>query len=464
LNCDPKLPELIKSDPNRIRQITINLLGNALKFTTKGAIIIRAKPVKGCDRLIKISVKDSGIGIKEEDQRKLFQAFGRLELGENETLNIQGVGLGLLISNTLSKNLGPKNYGVEGLQVKSKLGEGTKFSFILEDKNEENFRELEWDLQEKTVNDHMNILQNKFKTVFHFKRRSLDLKKEQNVGLLMQNKEKTIKKKSSSYVMVSNLSVDEFEPTENFKISTMTKSEHFGRIPKKSEKILKLKTRDNFLNQFFPNKKLMRRTQLISEILLTQHQNSKPSIDFLEVEEAVKSMGKQNMTKECECFDILICDDNDFNILALKYHLEEFHFTVDSCFSGEEAITKVKDLWKNGICCKNYQIIFMDIELPGKNGIETTVEILKFLIGKFDHQVIIGCTGHSSEKEKIECLTAGMETMMTKPISKGVLMTILAKCINLKGESLKTFTEKIALMGITEEKSYVITKNKLLNK
>lgn len=449
LNCDPRLPETIKSDPNRIRQITINLLGNALKFTTKGSIKIKAKPFNHIgDRMIKISVKDSGIGIKEEDQKKLFQAFGRVDLGENETLNIQGVGLGLLISNNLSKNLGPKKSGLEGLQVKSKLGHGTKFFFIIEDKNEENVRDLAWDTHDKSPECHMNYLQTHYDSncrIFKSRKTSIE-----------DSPEKIKRTKSKMATIYSTDQIFMEEP-EGIKVSFMTQSDHLGRF-KTQKPQRSFKRAENFLKEFFPNKNLMKRTQLMSEIVCTHHQNSKQSIEFLEVEEAIKVIVNQNERKKCNCPDIMIVDDNDFNILALKYHLEELRFKVESCFSGNEAIAKVIDRWENNECCQRFKIIFMDIEMPGKNGIESTIEIGKYFEKRDDKQVIIGCTGYSSDKEKNECAAAGMNTMMTKPITKGALLTILTKFIDLHEESYKNFADKMSLLGIPEDKSYVSRK------
>ncbi len=444
LNYHLKLQESIKSDPNRIRQVTINLLGNALKFTSKGIIEIKAKPCGGSDRLIKISVKDSGIGIKEEDQKKLFQAFGRLDLGENENLNIQGVGLGLLISNILSKNLGPNNNRIDGgLKVKSTLGEGSKFSFILEDKNEENVKDSESEVHVKMLEDNLNGLSKKFLSdcvIFDSRNTSFlqeksDFSPKKAMTPCHKNNKKTIftKKNSCDNIISLDNSVTGvfggFQDNDaKIKLSIMSQSDYQGCSRKMTKSF---KNDNNFLKIFFPDKKLMKKTQLVSEIFC-QPQHSKQMINFMELEEVLEMIVKQNTEKKCNCFDILICDDNDFNILPLNYHLEELKFKMDSCFSGQEAVNKVKQMWQESKCCKHYEIIFMDIEMPVKNGIDATQEIIEFLTGKIPKQIIIGCTGHSSEKEKNHCITAGMKSVMTKPISKGVLMNVLTKYIKLK--------------------------------
>ena len=84
--------------------MVINLIGNALKFTEYGSITVKASLKEPL--LIKVTVVDTGIGIKAEYLKNLFQAFGRIDLGQRQaSLNPQGVGLGLAISNILAQNL-----------------------------------------------------------------------------------------------------------------------------------------------------------------------------------------------------------------------------------------------------------------------------------------------------------------------------------------------------------------------
>ncbi|KAL4432481.1 hypothetical protein ABPG74_013335 [Tetrahymena malaccensis] len=97
-----------QSDKYRIRQILINLISNSIKYTNSGSIYITLTQEKLDDRYFRISVRDEGVGIKQEFRQKLFQAFGKLDDIESQAQNNpQGVGLGLMISNTIAKNLKP---------------------------------------------------------------------------------------------------------------------------------------------------------------------------------------------------------------------------------------------------------------------------------------------------------------------------------------------------------------------
>lgn len=115
------IPDLIKSDQNRLKQVILNLIGNARKFTLKGTIELQIDYISPN---LKISCKDTGIGIPKEKISKLFKEFSKLE--DSESINQQGVGLGLVISNMLVKSLGG-----EGIYVTSEPGVGSTFEFFI---------------------------------------------------------------------------------------------------------------------------------------------------------------------------------------------------------------------------------------------------------------------------------------------------------------------------------------------
>lgn len=148
------------SDATRIEQILFNLLSNAIKFTHTGGIqIILADFINDYQKpLYKLSVKDTGIGIKTEDFGKLYRLFGRLE--DQDKINKTGIGLGLTISKKISCLLCPEK--PEGLQVESVYGTGSTFYFYLSDLNQrieqhpkEEFDSLEY-LEEKCSFNHIS--------------------------------------------------------------------------------------------------------------------------------------------------------------------------------------------------------------------------------------------------------------------------------------------------------------------
>ena len=133
VNIHPKVSGRFCTDHMRLSQIVLNLLNNAIKFTKNGFVELIAAPVEGAPSWVKISVRDSGIGMTSEDISKLFQTFTRIEINERTTINPTGVGLGLNIAHNLATFLGPKEQSK--IEVASTLNEGSVFSFIVEDKD-----------------------------------------------------------------------------------------------------------------------------------------------------------------------------------------------------------------------------------------------------------------------------------------------------------------------------------------
>ncbi|MBO4809168.1 MAG: response regulator [Lachnospiraceae bacterium] len=127
INVDPETPRYLRGDENRIRQIAINLLTNAVKYTEKGQVTLNVgfERTQGVDDSVNItySVKDTGIGIKAEEIEKIFKPFERINEAENR--KIEGTGLGISITQQLLELMGSK------LEVESEFGRGSVFKFTL---------------------------------------------------------------------------------------------------------------------------------------------------------------------------------------------------------------------------------------------------------------------------------------------------------------------------------------------
>ncbi len=128
VEVDETLPEVLYGDDNRIKQIMLNLLNNAVKYTMKGSVRLKVKGVgTESDRVfLRVAVEDTGIGIKEEEIKALFKGFQRLDMEKNR--NIEGTGLGLAITHNLAVMMNGK------IEVESTYGEGSVFSLELEQK------------------------------------------------------------------------------------------------------------------------------------------------------------------------------------------------------------------------------------------------------------------------------------------------------------------------------------------
>ncbi|CAD8100407.1 unnamed protein product [Paramecium primaurelia] len=305
INYENKAPRYIYSDSSRLKQIMINLLGNAFKFTDDGSVTIKVSLI---NQKLDVSVIDTGIGITEEDQAKIFQAFGKGNSEEHKKMNKSGVGLGLLISNQILQNL---NQDLQnGLKFKSQYKKGSIFYFQI------GYQDL-----------------NEIQSLNSLEERNQD--SEESI-IMQQQQEESIHK-----VYVHN---------------------HISIFKRSTKAIMTLQ--------------------------------------------------------------ILIVDDICMNIEMMRLKLDRLGIdSVDSAYNGYSAIEKCEKKWQ--INHDFYKLIFMDLEMPNINGIQTTKKLLE-LSQKFGINVtIIGCSAYESNEQKNECLQAGMKDYLTKPIQINDLQRIL---------------------------------------
>lgn len=128
----------------------------------------------------------------------------------------------------------------------------------------------------------------------------------------------------------------------------------------------------------------------------------------------------------CNCPVALIIDDNDFNILSMKAHLKRFGIPCDSAISGEKGIKKIYELNEN-TCCKIFKYIFLDIEMPEKNGLVIYEEISDYYksLGEVDSTIILS-TGYSISSDIVmEASAKGIKNILIKPITQINLIEII---------------------------------------
>ena len=466
LEWDNNLSHYVKSDPNRIRQIVINLLGNALKFTQKGSIHIVTEKNLRNNTLIHLKVIDTGLGIKEDSKRKLFTAFGKLDQDENEYLNSQGVGLGLLISNILAKNVGPSLkilnesdiYLNLGLNVTSEYGKGTQFEFIIENKNETDLFD-EGDVQNELseLNARVRTEEAYFLNVYGPR----DTPKETPKDIIGRNRKrfsiKTQKFESECDIRKISGYVIETDPMSSSKSSydQNQNSEKLLELREKSEMIKKCLSKskeeiESGKSLYYMSKDFDRKTlnthNLLNDMVMTRasRYQSRNLFDMANNEEKIHILAQLNKEKKCTCPDFLICDDSQFNIVVLKAMLEVYCFRVDFTFDGDDALKKVVNLMENSTCCRVYKLIFMDIEMPIKNGYDSSRDIFEFFRkNEVECPQIIATTGHDTNKENKKIIEAGMSDVLVKPILKGALVDMLVqKLFNLEKYSPSIYPNK----------------------
>ena len=366
---------LFCTDHNRLKQIVLNLLSNALKFTLEGEIQITArfdrinnvgKPsqtelitsVKTLteeeeekrnssrsfsherrgQKILRVSVRDTGIGISEENKKKLFKAFEKVELGDNITLNSQGVGLGLVISNNLVLTLSPSEEN-HGIVVESEVNVGSTFSFWILDR--------------------------------------FEMKEEEDPH--------------------------SGQKSENI-CSEMEEKHHHGDGEEKLETLINLiplKTIDSIL---------VARKNLLSE----PRSVSAHSLSAVKVPQ------------------ILVVDDDVFNISTMSMVLQKCGYTCDTAFNGKQAIQKITERQSqdqvSSTKSKQYKLVFMDCNMPIMDGFEATrILKAKMQAGEIEPIPIVACTAFLTEKEKQITRELGVDAYCLKPLNKEKIFSLVKK-------------------------------------
>jgi len=394
----------------------------------------------------RISVSDTGIGIKPDDMKQLFKKFSKIS--ESHQMNQQGVGLGLVISNMLAKKLGPHN---KPIQVESKYGYGTTFSFELESKvhlarSKEFDNDMSSDEEELLGNvlDNVNGMKEKNKRADLQKMRLFERRLSHPFQRRNSSKDPSIVKslpKKVSYNMSSNQKSDS--------------QVHFGDFPRADDECSSpyLKEPPPKINLYTPTVKTISKTNIEANPMIPKFSLS------LSADDRGSSFGGKSPIKSRTVFDeegftkhmderakfihrvssklnmlnsddpyILIVDDNAFNIIALKKILEGLNMKTDSATSGDLAIQKILER-KTKTDKQTYKIIFMDCSMPIKDGYTVTREIRdlqkKGVITTKIKIVAVTASNYPSDIKK--CYDSGMDDYVTKPVSLDIMKNMLAK-------------------------------------
>jgi PAS domain S-box-containing protein len=421
---DPNALRHVVGDPVRVRQILLNLLTNAIKFTEKGSIFINVELEKTQMRnaVFRISVKDTGIGIPEDKRKVIFNKFDQADA--STTRKFGGTGLGLAICEELTKKMGGK------IRVGSEIGKGSEFSFTMKLKTP------------KDNSDSYAEHAQKYKAEFS------------DINVLLIEKNKLALKVIVEQLRLFGIKVD----TAISSASAMQKIESAfeknkiydyifvdGQLAKfKEEALIKIIKKDKrfkntdfvFLTSF-PKK---RSGEEIKELGFSGY-ITKP-IYSSEIPIILSSLKKRKGGGESEYIVtrhtikdnvsskrakasfkgalILLVEDNPVNQIVASTMLKGFGCKVETAINGLEAVDKFKET--------TYDLIFMDCQMPEMDGYEATKKIRTYENEMKQKNVpIIALTANAMAGDKEKCLNAGMDDYISKPIEQDALEEMLKK-------------------------------------
>lgn len=410
LNLPAELPRFIHADPVRLRQIIVNLVGNALKFTEKGevelSIEIENFTESGDEIEIRFTVRDTGIGIPEDKQHRIFESFSQAD--STTTRKYGGTGLGLAISARLTEMMGST------LQLSSLPGSGSRFFFSIKTRAEHGEPLVEGDLSKirriLVVDDNEKNRQI-LRQMLNSRHINCDLAANGVEALNMVDNNQHYDVIILDYQMPGLNGLETVRAIrEKLKMSEIQQPVLFLHSSSDDEDIRKESLRLGVRQTMVKPVKMNQLFSALAQVLSTDSQkiNDHP----LDV-----SNGKPSGIHET--YRILIVEDNRTNMILARAIISRLlpGSEIFQASNGAEAIEQYR--------LNRPDFMFMDIQMPVMNGYDATQNIreMESLLGK--RCPIIALTAGTVKGEEARCIEAGMDDYISKPVVEETIDRVL---------------------------------------
>jgi two-component system sensor histidine kinase/response regulator len=425
----PEVPEVVRGDSSRLRQIVVNLVGNSIKFTEKGEIAVKVQVERkeGADFLCRFTVADTGIGIPEDKRELIFKPFSQADT--STTRKYGGTGLGLTISTRLVQMMGGK------IWVESEVGQGSQFHFtvclgrvdakeiklgttappellrgvrvLVVDDNRTNCRILEgmlarWQMKPTAVNGGKGALEQLVAARQAADPYSLiltDMHMPDMDGFALVEQIRKRPELSTATIMM------------------LTSAGHRGDAVRCQE-----------LGVAAYLLKPIRQSELreaVGRVLgARQHDGAIPLITRYSLQDA---------REPDACLRVLLAEDNLVNQRLAVRLLEKRGHQVVVAGTGLEALKALEK--------ESFDLVLMDVQMPEMDGLEATAILREKEKVTGLHQPVVALTAHAMKGDREKCIEGGMDGYLTKPIRPQELNQLLDIYV----------TRRLAARNVTEQ-------------
>jgi two-component system sensor histidine kinase BarA len=393
------VPQFLTGDPLRIKQVLTNLISNAIKFTPQGNITVRVliEDENINQAGVKFEITDTGIGLSDEQQNKIFRAFSQAD--SSTTRQFGGTGLGLVISQHLVK-------AMKGdISVQSAEGEGATFSFSVNLKKSRqhalSMEELKGQqilIMESSSTTRLSITH--LLEQWHIRYNDTD-----NSDILLQSLIRKHQNGDPANAVIIGLSRKELYHAKTAKLFKQVNSYNIPIIALVNSAISEELEYAQTLGAYQCLSKPLQSRKLFASLCVS-----------LDIELSPNNSNNQNRI-QVPAPTILTVDDNEANSKLVTVLLEDMGIRVIAADSGPQALLELEQ--------HSIDMIFMDIQMPGMNGLEATRLIRLKKTSK--ELPIIALTAHAIADEKDKILQVGMNDYQTKPINNDQLMQCIER-------------------------------------
>jgi PAS domain S-box-containing protein len=414
LNIQHDIPRNAIVDPKRLKQILVNLLGNAVKFTETGEVELKVTFSKTDEISGKFHflVRDTGIGISEEQQSQLFRAFSQAD--NSTTRKFGGTGLGLTISNLLAEKMNSK------IEIISQTDIGSSFFFTLETEYEAGKKA---DTVCLTEMNRLLVIDDNYNNRMILEHTCKDWGVE-FVGVESCLSAIPLIEKSEPFdVIIVDYHMPHFNGLETIKIIR----EELNLTPEKQPVILLHSSSDDIgiyeeckkLGVVYNLTKPVKSNELLHYLKRIHNQPSASTFaaENITIEQPVGLVNNISPV-------ILVVEDVVINMILITTLIRQMvpNAIVYEARNGKEALDQT--------ISKNPDLIIMDIQMPVMSGIEATLAIREIEKGKGSRVPIVALTAGAIKGEMERCFEAGMDDFLTKPLDQNKLLRILGKYLS----------------------------------
>ncbi|WLE97224.1 MAG: ATP-binding protein [Candidatus Electrothrix communis] len=401
-DIDLRLPGRIIGDSARIEQVLLNLVGNSLKFTDQGEVVVSVCADEGKDMLI-YSVRDTGIGIAEENIRKLFRSFSQAESSTSRKYG--GTGLGLSICAQLTELMGGS------IRVESEPGKGACFSFTVPLQIADN-QPTEWlNLPASTFSGQSILLLISNPSLERALCKPLQFLGLHTLSLSVEHFHRESFPVRPERLLVDDAALDRLDAEAQERLKQL-----ISTLPKPP--ILLASSVRGEYERFLPSG--------IDPVMLNKPLTMKALMQALTCQQQCCSAGIScQVEQQNEAFEtgpgttlrILVADDNRGNQMLIRAFLKKIDQSADFVNNGAEALQAVHET--------SYDLVLMDVNMPVMDGLEATRRIRAEIAADQQPQ-IVAITANVAAEDRQNCTEAGMNDFLEKPFAKAAFQRVVA--------------------------------------
>jgi two-component system, sensor histidine kinase and response regulator len=443
-----EVPRALRGDAGRLRQVLLNLLGNAVKFTEEGEVVLRAslEENKDAEAVVRFEVKDTGIGMTKEQRSRLFESFSQADA--STTRRFGGTGLGLAISKHLVELMGGE------IDVESEPGAGSTFYFVVPfEKHSEEAQAVPRtaadlsDLRVLVVDDNEANRKIVHRQVTSWGMRSSQTEDGQRALEMLRAAAEHGEAYDLTIVDLNMPGMDGMELAQRIKIDPSISSTKLILLTSVGLRGEAEQARRAGFSVYLT--KPVRQSKLFDAIATVmslleekistpEHREAPPIVTRHSLDNA-----KANTHERPARAHLLVAEDNQVNQKVAVRMLERLDYRADVVANGSEALEALSRI--------PYDAVFMDVQMPEMDGYEATAEIRRreahvkhrsITMGRPVRRTpIIAMTANAMQGDRERALEAGMDDYVAKPVKPEELVAVLERWISYADEEKATVLE-----------------------